>query len=101
MSSEVLAVGTSTTGQSVFLDASYSILIPNFRLRRSRAVELENSLYRGAPLLDVSIEATQEALRKAYTLSDSDRVRLCKTGRRVAELFNAQAMASALLDVIL
>lgn len=100
MASGVLVVGTTATGQSVFLDSTCAVVVPTAGLARHRAQEIEHALYRGAPFLNVSIGAVRAALRRAYELSSDERQRLIATARERAAVYTPRACAEEVLNLV-
>lgn len=98
MASGCLVIGTGVTGQAVYLDASCAVIVPTPGQRRRRDLEVEQALYRGAPFLDVSVEAVRAALRRAYELSPEERERLTHAARTRAEGYTPHASAQEILD---
>jgi glycosyltransferase involved in cell wall biosynthesis len=97
--SGILTLGTMSTGQE-FLNPSNAVIVETGTPKRDLRVELETTLYRGAPFPSVTIEAVSDALRIAYEMSDNDRVEIVATARAQAEELTYDKCAEAILRAI-
>jgi glycosyltransferase involved in cell wall biosynthesis len=70
--SGLLTLGTRSTGQE-FLSPENAVIVRSGSPIRNLALELESTLYRGAPFPSVTIDAVSDALLRAYNLSGEDR----------------------------
>jgi len=84
--SGLLALGTRSTGQE-FLNPSNAVIVNTGPPVRNIQLELESTLYRGAPFPSVTVEAVADALQRAYSMSPMERTKIENTARsQVAQL---------------
>jgi hypothetical protein len=99
MASGLLALGTRSTGQE-FLSPSNAVIVETGPPTRDIRLELEHTLYRGAPFPSVTTSAVSDALLRAYNMYDSERQRICSVARKQAEELTYEKCCRAILDAI-
>lgn len=97
--SRVLTLGTMGTGQE-FLNPSNAVIVDTGSPRRNLKVELETTLYRGAPFPSVTVEAVSDALRRAYEMKDYERAEIETAARVQAEQLTYDNCAKAIVAAI-
>jgi len=97
--SGLLTLGTRSTGQE-FLNPENSIIVESGKPRRDLRVELESSLYRGAPFPFVSVEAVSDALLRAYNLSKEDRSKIESVALEQARKSTYDRCVESILSVL-
>ena len=97
--SGLLTLGTNSTGQE-FLNPENAIIVNTGPPKRDLRVELEHSLYRGAPFPVVTAEAVSDALMRAYKLSFFERQQIESLARRQVEEMTYEKCCRAILQEI-
>jgi len=97
--SGLLTLGTRSTGQE-FLNPSNAVIVDTGPPVRDIQLELESTLYRGAPFPSVTVGAVAEALQRAYNMSPEERSRIEKTARTQARQLTYNKCARRILSVI-
>ena len=97
--SGLLVLGTRSTGQA-FLNPENSIIVESGPPVRDLRVELESTLYRGAPFPSVSVGAVSDALLRAYNLSDYDREKIEQRAKAEAQTLTYDKCTHKILEAI-
>jgi len=97
--SGILTLGTMATGQE-FLSPSNAVIIESGSPKRDLRVELETTLYRGAPFPSVTLDSVSNALQRAYDMSEHDRAEIVSTARAQAEGLTYDICAEAIIKAI-
>jgi len=97
--SGLLALGTRATGQE-FLSPRNAVIVESGPPVRNIKLELESTVYRGAPFPAVSVDAVADALRRAYNLDPTERGELESVAREQAKGLTYNKCTQRILDVI-
>jgi len=97
--SGLLVLGTCATGQE-FLSPENAVIVESGPPIRNIKLELESTVYRGAPFPAVSVEAVADALRRAYNLDLSQRTMIESTARAQAGELTYDKCTRRILDTI-
>lgn len=97
--SGLLVLGTRATGQE-FLNPSNAVIVDTGPPVRNIPLELESTLYRGAPFPSVTVDAVSDALQRAYSMLSIDRVRIEETARAQARRLSHTNCAKRVLSFI-
>lgn len=99
MASGLLVLGTNTTGSS-FLTARNSVIVEAGPPRRDLRLEMEATLYRGAPFPSISSDAVADALRRAYEMNEVDSQKITRQARREVESYTYENCSKLILQHI-
>jgi len=99
MASGLLTIGTNITGNS-FLNGQNALIVESGKPKRDLRLEMESTLYRGAPFPFVSVDAIRGALRKAYDMNETERRKIINVARKEAENFTYEKTCTALITAI-
>ncbi len=97
--SGLLTLGTRVTGQE-FLNPTNAVIVNTGPPVRNIALELEHTLYRGAPFPSVTVDAVADALQRAYNMSPTDRAKIEQTARTQVQQFSYANCAKKVLSLI-
>lgn len=97
--SGLLALGTRATGQE-FLNPSNAVIVETGPPTRNIQVELEHTLYRGAPFPSVTVASVAAALRRAYEMPPEERSKIEQTARNQVKQLTYTNCAKQVLSII-
>lgn len=97
--SGLLVLGTRSTGQE-FLNPTNAVIVNTGPPTRNMQLELESTLYRGAPFPSVTVGAVAEALQRAYNMTPEAYSKVEGTARAQVRQLTYNSCAKKILSII-